>query len=237
MDVNWWASSLLDEFLPSIRPEARNVLTSCLLQPTDELASAILLISTVPRTQTHRRRGLKRQKDTFGVDAGSCGDDEYDSYASDGAAGSDDGFGGDAVSDCDMSDGVLSDNDISEDEAPAPTSGVDATLSPRNAQTVVIPQHLLAQHRWNVDLEGPSEGDCALITLHSLLASGYMRFDATSEDASFVVRVAMGPLSSSLAAIFSVPSTHYADMRDVASLHQRQVPPGVLRRGNEVGAS
>ena len=140
------------------------------------------------------------------------------------------------MSDCDTFDNVLSDDDISDDDAPAPGSSINPTISPCDAQTLVIPDHLLAQHRWNVGLEGPSEGECALVTLHSLLLAGYMCFDATSEDGTFVVRVAMGPLSSSLTALFSVPSTHYADARDVASLHPRQVPPRVLRRVNDVGA-
>ena len=140
------------------------------------------------------------------------------------------------MSDCDTFDNVLSEDDISEDDAPAPGSGVNATIYPRDARTVVIPDHLLTQHRWNVGLEGPSEGECALVTLHSLLLAGFMRFDANSEDGTFVVRVAMGPLSSSLTTLFSVPSTHYADARDVASLHPRQVPPRVLRRVNDAGA-
>ena len=79
------------------------------------------------------------------------------------------------------------------------------------------------------------EGECALIDIHSHLLTGYMRFDATFDYDSFAVRVAMGPFSSSLASLFTVPSPSFDDARDVASLHPRRIPTSVLCRGRGGG--
>ena len=218
--VDWWATALLDTFYPLLEPEARHVLSSCLLPPSDQQASAILLISTAPPTRAQRRRGRRGQNESSPVH-----DREFVLLDDDASSAFEEDVGLDSLS----GDDIMSGDDCSEDESPTRATGVGACPPPRANLAAIIPHHLLVAYRWDVGLSGPSVGECALVSIHDSLLTRYMRFDGSNTDDSHAVRVAMGLLSSTLASIFAVPSPYFEDARDVASLHLRRVPLGVLQ--------
>ena len=99
--------------------------------------------------------------------------------------------------------------DSSDSGSPSPHLARVKPSPSTSAPTSIEHQHLLANARWNVEPVGPTTVEIELISAHSLLMGGCMRYVASLDDGSCAVKVGSGLFSTPQHSLVPVTSSDH----------------------------